>query len=251
MGTGAVAFNIAPRRALLCDSNPHLIAFYTAIQEGRLTPERVREHLGAEGARLAARGESHYYEIRDRFNELHDPLDFLFVNRAGFNGMIRFNRTGGLNIPFCRKPERFSKAYITKIANQVENVARIVAEREFTFARRNFDETIEAGVAADLIYCDPPYVGRHVDYFNGWSTADEHRLFELLSSSPSRFILSTWHHNAHRANAFIPSLWQRFEVMTAEHFYHVGGRTSNRKPMIEALVTNYRSALPVSRAMAR
>ena len=28
MGTGVVAFNLAPKRALLCDTNPHLIAFY-------------------------------------------------------------------------------------------------------------------------------------------------------------------------------------------------------------------------------
>ncbi|MGD9506777.1 MAG: DNA adenine methylase, partial [Syntrophobacteraceae bacterium] len=31
MGTGVVGFNLAPRRALLCDTNPHLINFYTAI----------------------------------------------------------------------------------------------------------------------------------------------------------------------------------------------------------------------------
>jgi DNA adenine methylase len=29
MGTGVVAFNIAPKRALLCDTNPHLINFYS------------------------------------------------------------------------------------------------------------------------------------------------------------------------------------------------------------------------------
>ena len=32
MGTGVVAFNVRPREALLCDSNPHLIAFYKALQ---------------------------------------------------------------------------------------------------------------------------------------------------------------------------------------------------------------------------
>ena len=32
MGTGVVAFNIRPKKALLCDSNPHLINFYNAIK---------------------------------------------------------------------------------------------------------------------------------------------------------------------------------------------------------------------------
>ena len=35
-GTGAVAFNIAPKRALLCDSNPHLISVVSQrFHEGR------------------------------------------------------------------------------------------------------------------------------------------------------------------------------------------------------------------------
>ena len=33
LGTGVVAFNIAPERALLCDTNPHLINFYQPIAE--------------------------------------------------------------------------------------------------------------------------------------------------------------------------------------------------------------------------
>jgi DNA adenine methylase len=28
-------------------------------------------------------------------------------------------------------------------------------------------------------------------------------------------------------------------VLTKEHFYHVGAKEENRKPMLEALVTNY------------
>ena len=39
MGTGVVAFNLAPDHALLCDSNPHLINFYQAISEGKITPQ--------------------------------------------------------------------------------------------------------------------------------------------------------------------------------------------------------------------
>ncbi len=40
MGTGAVAFNMRPQRAILCDSNPHLIKFYKSVQSGKNYGER-------------------------------------------------------------------------------------------------------------------------------------------------------------------------------------------------------------------
>jgi DNA adenine methylase len=77
-------------------------------------------------------------------------------------------------------------------------------------------------------------------YFCGWNEEDENKLFELLSQSKSRFILSTWHHNAHRANTFIENLWEKnFEVLTKEHFYHVGAKESNRSSVMEALIVNF------------
>jgi DNA adenine methylase len=239
MGTGVVAFNIVPESALLCDTNPHLINFYTAIAEGEITPERVRGYLNDEGSKLLEQGESHYYFIRERFNKGHRPLDFLFLNRAGFNGMIRFNRSGRFNIPFCRKPNRFAQAYVTKIVNQVDWVSKLLRARKYTFKCQDFTETIKAGTSADFIYCDPPYIGRHVDYFNGWDSDLEQQLFDSLSQSPSKFILSTWHHNDYRENEYIQSLWNVFSILTREHFYHVGGKEKNRNPMIEAIVTNY------------
>lgn len=239
MGTGVVAFNLAPKRAFLCDTNPHLITFYKAIQSGKITSDLVKEFLIEEGGHLLSRGQEHYYFIRDRFNKQHEPLDFLFLNRAGFNGMIRFNRNGGFNIPFCRKPNRFAQAYITKIVNQVSWLAKLLQTKDFTFKHQPFEETIELASKNDLIYCDPPYIDRHVDYYNGWNDTHERGLFKLLSGTSSKFILSTWHHNDFRANAYITTLWKEFNVLTKEHFYHVGGNESNRNPVTEALVTNY------------
>ena len=121
MGTGVVGFNIAPNHAVMCDTNPHLIDFYNSIKIGEITPETVRKYLNEEGSLLLEKGDKHYYALRERFNEKRQPLDFLFLNRSGFNGMIRFNRKGGLNIPFCKKPNRFAQAYVTKIVNKVGN----------------------------------------------------------------------------------------------------------------------------------
>lgn len=238
MGTGVVAFNLAPKQALLGDTNPHLVNFYQGISNGEITPEGVKQFLEKEGACLLEKGGAYYYEIRDRFNEKQRPLDFLFLNRAGFNGMIRFNHQGGFNIPFCRKPQRFSQSYITKIVNQVSYVSRLLKVKDFVFKCQSFEETIASGCSRDLIYCDPPYINRHVDYYNGWDSEHEKSLYTALSNSPSKFILSTWHHNDYRKNEYIESLWGQFNILTREHFYHVGGYEKNRNPMIEAIVTN-------------
>jgi len=239
MGTGAVAFNVAPRRAILCDTNPHLVNFYSGIASGEITPEIVKEYLEREGAMLLSKGEDHYYFVRDRFNSEHSPLDFLFLNRAGFNGMIRFNRKGGFNIPFCRKPQRFAQSYITKIINQVSWVSNLIQMKEFTFKCQDFNKTIEEASPSDIIYCDPPYIDRHVDYYNGWDDSHERELFNKLSDFRGRFILSTWHHNDYRENEYVKNLWSEHSVLTREHFYHVGGKEENRNPVMESLVTNF------------
>jgi DNA adenine methylase len=239
MGSGVVAFNIRPRKAILADSNPHLIRFYRAILRGEITSAIVGRFLRSEGEALLRTEGEHYYVVRDRFNRQGDPLDFLFLNRACFNGMIRFNKKGGFNVPFCRKPHRFAQAYITKICNQIDSVAASCSTGNYEFRCRDHSETIPEADSGDILYCDPPYIARHTDYFNGWDEDEERRLAELLSKTKAKFILSTWHGNAYRSNEFIDSLWSGYNILTREHFYHVGAKEDNRNPMLEALVTNF------------
>ena len=97
----------------------------------------------------------------------------------------------------------------------------------------------------DFIYCDPPYIGRHVDYYDSWDEESEYLLHKMLVESGAKFMLSTWDHNQYRKNEYIPSLWNDCEKRTQGHFYHVGAKEKNRKPIIEAILTNYK--IPVSR----
>lgn len=236
-GSGAVGFNASPTKALFSDTNPHLISFYVSLAQAEITPAIARDFLENEGAMLGKIGGDYYYEVRDRFNESGSPLDFLFINRSCFNGVIRFNRSGRFNTPFCRKRDRFSKAYITKIVNQISWVFDLIRRNDWEFVCQDFRLPIAAAHDNDVIYCDPPYGGRHADYFNLWGSEDEDDLFRLLSGTKARFVLSTWMENEHRRNPEIDK-WERFNISVTEHFYHVGASESNRKPMTEALVFN-------------
>ncbi len=192
MGTGVVGFNIQPKKALMCDSNPHLIKFYNGIKNKEITSAIVKDFLTKEGVKLLKSEGEYYYEVRSRFNEKGSSLDFLFLSRSCFNGMMRFNRKGGYNVPFCKKPNRFAQALVTKISNQVKNVSQVIELGDFTFKHQDFKTTLAELQPTDLVYSDPPYIGRHVDYFDSWSEAEEVELNHGLISSEAKYILSTW-----------------------------------------------------------
>lgn len=243
LGTGVVAFNSGFKKAILNDTNPHIINFYKGVQDGVITAPLMKQYLEQEGELLSKaddNGYEHYRRVRERFNKEFSPYDFIFLSRAGFNGMMRFGRKGNWNIPFCKKPDRFSQAYVTKIVNQVKNVSQIIQpEPQWTFFNKSFAEIIPMATNQDIIYCDPPYYGRYVDYFNGWTENDEELLFNLLSDTKAKFVLSTWHHNDWRENEMIKKFWDKFNIVTKDHFYHSGGNIENRRTVVEALVCNF------------
>ncbi len=243
LGTGVVAFNSGYKKAILNDTNPHIVSFYKGIQQEKITAPLMRQYLENEGellSKAADNGYEHYRKIRDRFNENFSPFDFIFLSRAGFNGMMRFGKKGNWNIPFCKKPHRFAQSYITKICNQVSNVSKIIMpEPDWIFYNKPFTEIIPLATKDDIIYCDPPYFGRYVDYYNGWTEQDEEYLFNLLSKTKAKFILSTWHHNDWRKNEMIAKFWNKFNIVTKDHFYHSGGNIENRRTIVEALVCNF------------
>jgi DNA adenine methylase len=241
MGTGVVAFNVRPGKALLCDSNPHLINFYQAIQDKKISGALVKHHLTIEGKKLLASDGKYFYDVRKRFNENSEPLDFLFLSRSCFNGMMRFNRKGGFNVPFCKKPNRFAQALVTKISNQVDNVSKIIEMGDYTFKNQDFNVTLGEIKENDLVYSDPPYIGRHVDYFDSWSEEEEKKLHDGLETSKAKYILSTWLSNKYRTNEFVFSIWNKCNISTKEHFYHVGAKETNRNAIYEALLSNFKS----------
>ncbi|MDR0370284.1 MAG: Dam family site-specific DNA-(adenine-N6)-methyltransferase [Prevotellaceae bacterium] len=244
LGTGVVAFNSGYKKAILNDTNPHIINFYKSVQERLITAPAMKQYLETEGKLLREAGNNgyeHYLTVRKRFNDgEHSPFDFIFLSRAGFNGMMRFGGKGNWNIPFCKKPDRFAQAYITKIVNQLSTVSQIIQpEPDWVFHNKSFLEIIPLATENDIIYCDPPYYGRHVDYYNGWTEKDEDTLFNLLSETSAKFVLSTWHHNDYRENNMIKKYWDKFNVLTKDHFYHNGANLENRREIVEALVCNF------------
>lgn len=235
VGTGVVAFNIVPQNALLCDKNKYIIALYQGIQNETITSKTVREFLEHHGSILEQYGAAYYKKMRDDFNQNGNPLYFLFLNRSDFNGMIRFNRRGEFNVPFCQKPNRFSKAYITKICNQVEHTAKIMQRKNWVFKHCSWQEAFENATEDDYIYLDPPYIGRDTSYVGEWPESEAIQLAEFAHKTPANVCLSMWKENEFRRNEHLFEYWSDFIWHEQEHFYHIGAKEANRHPIIEVL----------------
>ncbi|MCI0578988.1 MAG: DNA adenine methylase [Chloroflexi bacterium] len=150
--------------------------------------------------------------------------------------MMRFNQNGEFNVPFCRKPDRFQPAYITKIVNQVKIIQGIMQGKDWEFRVEDWRECLETLNGDDFVYLDPPYIGRHTDYYNQWSEQDAIALARVAQSLSCGFALSMWKENRYRSNKYISEYWGDSIERTKAHFYHVGPTEDLRNSVEEALL---------------
>jgi DNA adenine methylase len=151
VGAGVVFLNAGFASNVLADSNPHLVATLANVQS------RVDEVMTELESLFTPSNhcEPAYYTLRDEFNADPAPTPrhaalFIYLNRHCFNGLCRFNRSGGFNVPFGR---------YSNVSMPGEELLHFhAAARSATFTYAGFQETMAVAVPGDVIYADPPYV---------------------------------------------------------------------------------------------
>jgi DNA adenine methylase len=108
--------------------------------------------------------------------------------------------------------------------------------REWRFECLDWKEALENCNLKDFVYADPPYVGRHTDYYNKWSERDLKELADGLHKLSCGWALSLWRQNKYRQNELIEKYFANLPVKTFSHEYFVGSFESLRNQMEEALI---------------
>lgn len=236
LGSGVVAFNCPNRikRVIVNDINPHIIKFYKGVADGIITPDAVRTAFADHSIKLLKGGYDYYNEIKDRFNESFDTMDFLFLTRTGFNGVMRFNGSGKWNVPFCKLNDRLSTKVIEDLSFAVDELSHLFLNKEFIFNNTSFERILEASPDNSIFYCDPPYYGLAVQYFKGWGKEDELRLNQMLKGKT--FIYSTWLNDGKRDNPMINEYWSEYDIEGKAHKYNVAEQSHQRNQVVEGLI---------------
>lgn len=246
MGTGVVAFNcpINIKHVICADINPHIIDFYNSIKKGEITAETIEEELLRRGKALSEKGKSYYLAVRDEFNKSHSPILFLFLSRTGFNGMMRFNKKGEWNIPYCNVDNRLNPKNVATLAEEINTLSNRINNSGVTYEFKCLDfrnlfkeQSIISNRDKTIFYCDPPYIGLYSDYYCGWSEDNEKELAHLLIDKYC--IVSSWANNGIIDNPFIDKYWNCFYREDIDHFYNIAANSSNRRKVKETLLTNF------------
>lgn len=149
VGAGSVFLNTDYDKYLLCDINLDLINLYRIVQK---SPDYFLMEASRLFTSVTNNAES-YYQYRSEFNESTDPFRrsvlFLYMNRHGYNGLCRYNRSGGFNVPFGRyKAPYFPAREIQTFSERSKRAKFHCIDFRKTFARAR---------KGNVIYCDPPY----------------------------------------------------------------------------------------------
>lgn len=188
VGSGVVFLNITADEYIISDVNEDLINIYKILKKDNTYFIDECRKLFKE----KFNNEDEYYKLRTKFNQTTDTFEraviFIYLNRHCFNGLCRFNKSGGFNVPFGR--------YTTiNFPERALNVASVKLQK-VTVYKQSFEDTMSLAKEGDIIYLDPPYVplsgtASFTDYStDGFSMKQQELLAKLIEEAPCKCLVS-------------------------------------------------------------
>jgi DNA adenine methylase len=228
-GGAAMLLHLAPTDAVLGDINRELVETFDTV---RSSPEEVVRAVW----RFSNTAECYY---RVRAARPRTPIGraarFIYLNKTSWGGIYRLNGHGAFNVPFGSTGRQICrKDVIVAAARTLASIELVVADFAVTMAN--------AG-AGDVVYADPPYVGRGLGrdvgfaryHFPPFRWTDQERLAESAHAAVERgatvFLTA-------RAGVGVEELypgWSRLELTRSQR---ISRRVDRRLPYMETLIAS-------------
>lgn len=255
VGGGAVSFwalsNLPNLKKLVInDYNADLTNLYQVIRDSpKLFLEEVQKlQVMYDNLTTLEEKKPVYYQMRDLFNERSqsDVVQaslFVFLNKAGFNGLYRVNRNNNLNVPIgsYNKPKFVSDDNILALSEKLQRVEILTGD---------FEQTVKV-VPQNLpciFYINPPYrpiskTASFTAYANNEFTDDEQkrlaRFCRMIDELGCQFVLSNSDPKNHNINDnFFDELYSGFNIQRIQANRAISAKSSGRINVSELLISN-------------
>lgn len=236
VGGGAVFFDLLPKHAELSDTNRELVVTYNVIKDNvDSLIKSLKKHIYNKEYYLGVRAQD--------INELSDieiASRFIFLNRTGFNGMYRVNKSGQFNVPFGRykNPLICDENNLRKVSEALQGI---------TITHRDYKDVLELAKIGDFIYFDPPYYPLNpTSSFTAYTAKGffEKEQIELRDTFVKLHERGCFVMLSNSDTPFINELYSELEGVSVNKI--IAGRAINSKgskrgKINEVLITNYQA----------
>lgn len=240
VGGGALLFDLAPKNAVINDSNEELINVFNVLCNDKKY-SKMCKYLNKYERK---HDEDFYYEIRNidrnkkkytKFNDSKRAARTIYLNKACFNGLYRVNSKGEFNVPFGKKTK-----VNTYDGENLLNVHSYLTLNNINILCTDFENAVSLAKEGDFVYFDPPY-DSDTSTFNsytedGFNKEEQRRLakvFKQLDKKGVKIMLSN--HNT----ILIKELYKDYNFHIIEAKRSINSNGKKRGKVEEVIITNY------------
>ena len=240
LGGGALFFSLKPKDAIINDSNKQLINMYKYIKlcPGEIVKNLFKYQTMYNDLQTNSEQTKFYLTMRDNFNSfvLNNTFNiesaslFIFLNKAGYNGLYRVNKNGLFNVP---------SAHRTKLniydANNIYAVSKLL--QNCCINCGDFEDACRTVKPKDFVFFDSPYYDTFDTYqAGGFSEADHLRLAKLFQKLSENGVYCLLPNN----NCdFIKNLYKDYNIEVVPVTRMVNCDKNNRVGS-EVIITNFK-----------
>lgn len=190
-GSAALSLAVAARKGTtrfwLNDAHKPLINLWTAIIE---TPKTLADAYDFLWHDQLGREKEYFNQVRERFNQLHEPADFLYLLARCVKAAIRYNSRGEFN----NTPDNRRKGARPEEMRHRLTIASSLFHKRVRLTAKDYLDVLDECTPNDLVYMDPPYQGVCGNRDQRYCPPFDHAVFcqaiEKLNSRNIRFIIS-------------------------------------------------------------
>ena len=251
LGGGAILFALEPNVAYVSDINAGLVNLYNQVKQ---FPSQFKSELlkfESEYNRLQPEEQLAYFlRIRAVFNKKTNgtftsrlgsfgAASFIFLNKAGFNGMYRENAAGEFNIPFGKRDSisLFDDTNVDSVSRLFQRVD--IKEQPYSY-------TIQNAKPGDLVYFDPPYApltktssfeGYNSSNLGGFNQVELRNLVDELTKNQVFCVVSN------SSAQVIEDLYHDYNMQPLQASRAISASAQGRKAVKEYLIDNFKQVL--------
>lgn len=240
IGGGALLFELAPKKAVINDSNKELMNVYNVLVDEKKFNKMCKLLNSYE----ANHNEEFYYDIRNKdrnkvaYSRLSDytkAARTIYLNKACFNGLYRVNSKNEFNVPFGKK-ERVN----TYDGGNLITVSNYLTMNDIKILSVDFEDAVRDAKNHDFVYFDPPYDSDTATFNSyteeGFGKEEQRRLARVFKELDKRGVyVMLSNHNTTLVN----ELYKDYNIHVIEAKRNINSKGDKRGKVEELIITNY------------